>query len=480
MAAMSTPGGPSQQGSGDADRWAPFPVQDWSTMPPSGSSHDPYAHVDPTWGPPAPRTDRRPGWLPLLVVIMVTVLVAGGLLAADHSGAATARTAATRFVPSDGSVRYLQRDTTIGAVTTSSRHVQESARQGGALVIGGLDFTLGTAVVGAVGMGQLDRMAFWRTTETMIGNLGSSQQHIRVYRIDGSVELVAESDQGGADVYSPALVELPEDVSVGDTWSNEGTIGSRRYHSEFRAAAAEPGCLQVSGNVKESTAAGQPGTTRAVAKTWCEGRGVRLEETSRGKLVTRVESAPKPSADPTLRTADEEWVWSDPAAWRRRGFDLMSYDASLGSGMMTGAPGQLPPVVTASGLVFRTTSGDDLVATTPKTVDRWTSLWRMHPGGTVLSVAAFGDVVVATTSRREVVGYSDAGVRLWSVGAGRRPAGRGRRCCGERTCAGPADGGGALAPWRRHPGQCAAGGERRDGRGDGRRRWHDRLRRRHR
>jgi outer membrane protein assembly factor BamB len=39
----------------------------------------------------------------------------------------------------------------------------------------------------------------------------------------------------------------------------------------------------------------------------------------------------------------------------------------------------------------------------------------MHPGGTVLSVAAFGDVVVATTSRREVVAYSDAGVRLWSL-----------------------------------------------------------------
>ena len=72
-------------------------------------------------------------------------------------------------------------------------------------------------------------------------------------------------------------------------------------------------------------------------------------------------------------------------------------------------------MLTASGLIIRPTSGDDLVATTPKTVDRWTSLWRMHPGGTILSVAAFGDVVLATTSQRELVAYSDAGVRLWSL-----------------------------------------------------------------
>nr|WP_239579087.1 PQQ-binding-like beta-propeller repeat protein [Microlunatus panaciterrae] len=39
----------------------------------------------------------------------------------------------------------------------------------------------------------------------------------------------------------------------------------------------------------------------------------------------------------------------------------------------------------------------------------------MHPGGTVLSLTAFGDVVVATTSERTLVGYSASGVRLWRV-----------------------------------------------------------------
>lgn len=346
---------------------------------------------------------------------MVTVLVAGGLFAAERVGAVTAPTTATQYVPRDGLATYQRRTTTIGSESTSSNHVEESARQTGALVLGGLDWTLGTAVIGVVGVEQLDRMHFWRTTGTEIGNLGSSQQHVRVYRTDGAVELVAESDRSGADVYSPALVELPARVSVGDTWESRGTVGGRRYRSALSASPAEPGCLQVTGTIVETTSTGQPGTSRVVRRTWCEGRGITVDQTVRGTVSVRVEPTPRPPVDPTLRTADEPWTWTDPARWRRRDFDLMSADASLGSGAMTGTPSQVPPVVTASGLVFRPTSGDDLVATTPKSIDRWTAVWRMHPGGTILSVAAFGDVVVATTSQRDVVAYSDAGIRLWAV-----------------------------------------------------------------
>ncbi|HVK36665.1 MAG TPA: PQQ-binding-like beta-propeller repeat protein, partial [Microlunatus sp.] len=414
---MSTPGGPRQQGSAEPGRWAPFPVQDWSTMP---AAPDPYGYVDASWGPPQPTGPgssgpaRGPRWLPLLAVVLVTVLVGGGLFAAEHVGAATGDATALRYVPADGRATYQQRTTTVGDESASSTFVQESARQSGLQVLGGLDWTLGLKVSGVVGSDHVDRMRFWRTTSSEIGSLGSSQQNVRVYRVDGAVELIAESDQGGADVYSPALVELPAQVAPGDTWSGAGTVGSRTYRSDFRAAAAEPGCLQVAGTVAETSAAGQPGTTREVRKTWCERRAVVLEEIVRGEVSIRVDTVSGPAADPTLRTVGEDWLWSDPAHWRRRDFDLMSSDASLGSGPMSGTPSQVPPVLTASGLIIRPTSGDDLVATTPKTVDRWTSLWRMHPGGTILSVAAFGDVVLATTSQRELVAYSDAGIRLWS------------------------------------------------------------------
>ena len=232
---------------------------------------EPYAYVDPTWGPPAsarPPTSagrahqasadqRRPGWLPLVAVIMVTVLVAGGLLVATQIGGAMGGTAAAEYLPGDGSATYQQRQTSIGDESTTSSHVTESARQSGALVLAGLDFTLGSKVLGSVGgVDHLDRMQFWRTTSTMIGNLGTSQQHIRVYRVDGPVELVAESSQSGADVYSPALLELPADVRAGDGWSSEGTVGSRRYRSDLRAGPAEPGCLRVTGTIVESTSTG--------------------------------------------------------------------------------------------------------------------------------------------------------------------------------------------------------------------------------
>ena len=356
---------------------------------------EPYAYVDPTWGPPAPAhpptsagrptrpapIERRPGWLPLVAVIMVTVLVAGGLLVATQIGGATGGTAAAEYLPGDGSATYQQRQTSIGDESTTSSHVTESARQSGALVLAGLDFTLGSKVLGSVGgVDHLDRMQFWRTTSTMIGNLGTSQQHIRVYRVDGPVELVAESSQSGADVYSPALLELPADVRAGDGWSSEGTVGSRRYRSDLRASPAEPGCLRVTGSIVESTSTGTASSTTQVVRTWCEHRGITVEESVRGNVVTELQAGIRPAMDPTLRTVAEDWAWTDPARWRRRDFDLLSADLSLGSGPMTGASAQVAPVITASGLVFRTTNGDDIVATTPKTSDRWTSLWRCIPG----------------------------------------------------------------------------------------------------
>jgi outer membrane protein assembly factor BamB len=84
---------------------------------------------------------------------------------------------------------------------------------------------------------------------------------------------------------------------------------------------------------------------------------------------------------------------------------------------MVGSPSpEVTPVRTESGLIIRPTSGSaDLVATTPKTLTEWTSIWRAHPGGTVLSLGAFGNVIIATTSNRQMVAYSDVGVRLWQL-----------------------------------------------------------------
>ena len=95
----------------------------------------------------------------------------------------------------------------------------------------------------------------------------------------------------------------------------------------------------------------------------------------------------------------------------------ISINPTFGQGPMVGSPSAVAaPVRTESGLVIRATLGPgDLVATTPKTLTEWTSIWRAHPGGTVLSLSAFGNVIIATTSNRQMVAYSDVGVRLWQL-----------------------------------------------------------------
>jgi outer membrane protein assembly factor BamB len=98
----------------------------------------------------------------------------------------------------------------------------------------------------------------------------------------------------------------------------------------------------------------------------------------------------------------------------------ISINPTFGQEPMVGSPSSaVASVRTESGLVIRPTIGrGDLVATTPKTLTEWTSIWRAHPGGTVLSLSAFGNVIIATTSNREMIAYSDVGVRLWQLTLG--------------------------------------------------------------
>ena len=91
----------------------------------------------------------------------------------------------------------------------------------------------------------------------------------------------------------------------------------------------------------------------------------------------------------------------------------------------------IEPVVTSSGLVVRAlASSNDLVAFTPKTQQAWVSVWRAHPGGSLITLNVFGDVIVATTSNRQAVAY-DAG-RGAAVDAATRRAGRNRSGPGRR------------------------------------------------
>jgi len=399
-------------------RWAPFPVQDWSTMP------DP-APVDPTWGPPDPATNaavlarlgtQRPWWLPLVALLCLGLVVGTGTWLARR--APEVRTAALAYVPADGDALWQRVDLTREAVTQTSTQVTESARFAG---IDGLLSGDSFLVTRVLHQDYEDPSAarLWRTSTTSVDDVGVPSQTTRYYRVRGSVELAGERHADGTTTaYEPALVELPADVGAGSTWESSGSVSDTEdYTSVFRAAAGEAGCLEVSGQlVVLAKGTRQARQQTSLTRTWCPGRGLVVASASAGAVRTLETAvlAPPPGA---RTTTSAPVSWTDPRGWTPRTWGTVTVDEANETREMYGSAATgVHPVLTSSGLVVRALHPpDDLAATTPKTTDAWTAAWSAHPGGTVLSLAAYGSVVLVTTSERRLVAYSDAGMRLWQT-----------------------------------------------------------------
>ena len=405
-------------------RWAPFPVQDWSTMP-----AEPPAEA--FWGPPLPGTGVgaaseapagpagpvRPWWVPLVVLLCLGLVVGTGTWLARRT--TEPRTPALAYVPADGHALWQRLDTTRESVTETRTQVTESARFVGITGLISGDSFLVTQVLHQDYDGDPSGARLWRTTTTSVDEVGVPSQTTRYHRVRGSVELAGEQGPDGTvTAYEPALVELPADVRPGSSWTGTGSAGDTQdYTSELRAAAGEQGCLEVSGEL-DLRPKGSTGLDRRVIveRTWCPGRGLVRSSESGGSTNVVATPAAAPAPGP-LSTTDEPVSWTDPRAWTARTWDTVTVDATGETRAMYGtAQTVVTPVVTSSGLVVRALHPpDDLVATTPKTADAWTPVWSGHPGGTIRRLASFGAVVVVTTSERRLVAYSDAGLRLWET-----------------------------------------------------------------
>jgi outer membrane protein assembly factor BamB len=390
--------------------WSPFPVQDWSTLPadPLGS-----VAVNPSW--PAPQTPQRSWWRPLIVFGLVAALVAGAAFVATSVGVAARVTTATGYLPSDGAAFYERTDTTRELKTTVGLAVTESARLSG---VAGLLSTDGAFASKLLNEAYADRnrIQLLRTTTTAINDPAAVAQTIRFYRVNAGVELMGVSTPSEGYIYSPALVLLPADVRAGSQWSGTGSASDTLdYRSELRAEEGDGGCLHVTGEVRYLSKGGQLGRVITVSQTWCPGEGIVAESQSFADIRTTTSRIDPPAPSPEA-TSNTPIRWAAPQRWTTKSMNTISINPTFGQGPMVGSPSAVTPVRTESGLVIRATTGlGDLVATTPKTLTEWTSIWRTHPGGTVLSLSAFGDVIIATTSNRQLVAYSDVGVRLWQL-----------------------------------------------------------------
>jgi outer membrane protein assembly factor BamB len=390
--------------------WSPFPVQDWSTLPP-----DPLGSVaiNPTW--PAPQPPQRSWWRPLVAYGLVAALVAGAAFVASSVGVAARVTSAAGYLPSDGAVSYERTDTIRELKTVVGIAVTESARLSGVAGLLSTDGAFATKMLGEAHAGR-DRIQILRTTTTAINDPAATAQTTRFYRVNTGVELIGVSTPSEGYVYSPALVVLPADVRAGSRWSGAGSAGDTLdYRSELRAEAGSNDCLNVTGEVRYLSKEGQLGRVVTIGQTWCPREGIVAESESFADVRTTA-SRIDPPAPSIQSTTNTPILWSAPQRWTTRSMSTISINPTFGQGPMVGSPSALPPARTESGLVIQATIGPgDLVATTPKTPTEWTSIWRAHPGGTVMSLSAFGNVIIATTSNRQMVAYSDVGVRLWQL-----------------------------------------------------------------
>jgi outer membrane protein assembly factor BamB len=390
----------------DDQPWSPFPVQDWSTLPldPLGS-----VAVNPTW--PEPR-DPRPWWRPLVIFGLVAALVAGTALLANSAVFGT--TTAAEYVPADGAVSYERTATTRELKTTVGTSVTEAARLSGVTGLFSTDTALANKMLDQA-YADYKSIQILRTTTTPINDPAAIAQTIRFYRVNTGVELMAESTQSEGYIYSPALLLLPADLHTGKGWSGAGSAGDTfDYRSQLRADALDRDCLRVTGEVRYLSKAGQLGRVVNLAQTWCNGSGMLAESQSYGDIrhnSTRIDLPPLSAQ----RTTNAPIHWTVPKHWTTKNFGTISFNPTFGEGPMLGSPSAVTPVGTESGLVIRPTVGGDLVATTPKSPAAWTSVWRGHPGGSIMTLSGFGNVIIATTSNRQMVAYSDAGVRLWQL-----------------------------------------------------------------
>jgi PQQ-like domain len=400
----------------DDQPWSPFPVQDWSTLP-----ADPLGGVavNPTWPAPQP---QRSWWRPLVVFGLVAALVAGAAFVASSVGVAAQFTAAADYLPSDGAVSYERTDTSRGLKSVVGIAVTESARLAGVAGLLSTDGAFASKMLD-VSYPDRDRIQILRTTTTAINDPTATAQTIRFYRVNAGVELMGESAPSEGYVYNPALVVLPAEVRAGSRWSGAGSAGDTfDYRSELSAEASGADCLNVQGEVRYLSKQRQPGRDGrlgrviAVSQTWCQREGLVAESQSFAD-VRNVSFRIDPPVPSVEITANSPIRWAAPQRWTAKSLSTISINPTFGQDPMVGSPSPaVTPVRTESGLVIRPTIGSaDLVATTPKTLTEWTSIWRAHPGGAVLSLSAFGNVIIATTSKRQMVAYSDVGVRLWQL-----------------------------------------------------------------
>ncbi|GAB3822622.1 hypothetical protein GCM10028820_33660 [Tessaracoccus terricola] len=327
--------------------------------------------------------------LVLAFVVLVALVSATTVLARPKD--TLPRNTATSLLPPDGH-REVQRGD--GSVT-----VREYAfNSGGAMVNSGpmelvLAFSDPESVL---------ETSFLRLLETTASGDDVRHSVTALELGDWGVRRNLDVSGGVIQHWVPAPLLLPADVEPGTTWRSTGSLntyedfqptGTERF--DFSASATLPndpeqaaeGCLDVT----TVQTIGEAEETRT--ETWCPGRGV----VAGGWAAA---DSPNPT-DPGLGVP-ANW---DPQRWEADVVDLNKSEPMVWSSM-------LARVGTDEALVVAHQTTGDLLIAPDGDVDRAV---RAHPGGSIVALASFGDLVVAATSQATVAAYDIRGVWQWET-----------------------------------------------------------------
>lgn len=373
-------------------RWAPFPVQDWSE----------YARASHDWRA-SRRTPRREMAAILALVVVVTVLLALVDLPARTAGGQVVNP----YLPPDGATSTVGYSLGGGP---SRQLTTTSALFAGPLASQSVANDLGAQLLGVL-EGDHARLV-WRRV------LAFEDHDTEELWSTGADLRLLVTDTPAAMGYLGGVLVLPAAAAPGRTWESAGTVISTDrafnrapWRASFTASAADdPDCLVVTGRIE---VAGSPGAaTTAVRQTWCRGRGPVSNEVTRDGVTERWQVGPaaRPSglvtADPAVPPAAR-----DPRQWQTSSLSAVTVDRAGRETPVAGAPGSRLWVTAAGRAVIG--SGDDLVVFDPGP-ERLVVRHRLHPGGRTIATEVFGDVLVVGTDRRDIVAYDTAsGTELW-------------------------------------------------------------------
>ncbi|MCC7127770.1 MAG: PQQ-binding-like beta-propeller repeat protein [Microbacteriaceae bacterium] len=373
---------------------------------------------------PAPKVSRSISIATSAAIVLATIGAGSLVSIAGSVDTKVLGGVASGFVPPDGESDAYSDD-------TGAMFVAESARSVGYTDILLLPDKVASVLFSYLSEEEMRTIQLWRQTSTPVAG-GDQTTDLHRLSTEGLSLLASYGGSLGL-VYNPPLLELPASVGVGSEWQSKGEAlpgGILTYSSNFKAVAPSSqelislsglssaelkDCIQTEGSSTYLDNNSDPFIQWSESNLWCKGKGkVAAIGTING---TKVSQGPAPIASALDRIPKLPAVpvkWQDTDSWALSTAELGYLDPFFLEQKLILAL-SISPIRTPSGtIVALNQTGNDLVALEYSN-GKFERKWFAHPGGEVLSMAAFDNLIVATTSTRDVVGYSETGVRLWTL-----------------------------------------------------------------